>query len=65
VNIKNLQRLKTLEQDKEVIRQQQFALLARAAALHQKMQQAGVYLADSAELLNELREERVHELSCT
>ena len=63
VNVEYLERLETLEQDNEVIRQQQFALLARSASLRKKMQQAGVYLTDSAELLNKLREERVDELS--
>jgi prevent-host-death family protein len=63
VNVEYLQGLETLAQDKEELRQQQFALLARAAALRKKMQQTGIYLTDSAELLNELREERIHEFS--
>ena len=63
VNVEYLERLEMLEQDNEVIRQQQFALLARSAKLRKKMQQAGVYLTDSVELLNKLREERIHELS--
>ncbi len=63
VNVEYLQILETLAQDRDGIRQQQFALLAQAAALRKKMQQSGVYLTDSAELFIELREERVHEFS--
>lgn len=65
VSIEDLQRLEELEQDKETVRKQRLAALEMAAASRQRiaLERNGVPLPDSAEEINRLREERVHELS--
>jgi prevent-host-death family protein len=63
VSMADLKRLEELADDQEAIRRQRMAALERAAALRQEMKQAGIFLSDSAELINQLREERDHELS--
>jgi prevent-host-death family protein len=63
VSIEDLKRLEELAEDKAAIRQQRMAALARAAALRQELEKNGILLSDSVELINQLREERDHELS--
>ena len=65
VSIEDLERLEALEDDKETIRKRRLAALEMAAAVRKRisLERNGVPLPDSAEELNRLREERVHELS--
>ena len=63
ISIEDLKRLEELAEAKAAIRQQRLAALARAAALRQELEKNGILLSDSAELINQMREERDHELS--
>lgn len=65
VSIEDVQRLEEQEQDKETIRKQRLAALEMADAVRKQisLERNGVPFPDSAEELNRLREERVHELS--
>ncbi len=65
VSIEDLQRLEEQEQDKATIRSQRLAALEMADASRKRitLESNGVPVPDSAELLNQLREARVYELS--
>jgi prevent-host-death family protein len=63
ISVEDLRRLEMFTQDKETIRRQRMAALERAAALRQQLQEDGILLSDSVELINQLRQERDDELS--
>ena len=65
VSIEDLWRLEEQEQDNVTIRQQRLAALEMADASRQRiaLERNGVPVPDSAELINQLREARVYELS--
>ncbi len=65
VSIEDLARLEALEDDKEDRRAQGMAALEMATASRKRIaiERNGVPMPDSTELLNQLREERDHELS--
>ncbi len=63
VSVEDLAQLEGLKFDREIIRQQQLAVLQRARALRKKQKQRNLPVTDVVEDINRLREERTHELS--
>lgn len=63
ISVEDLAQLEGLPHDAESIRQQRLAALERAKVLRQKQREQGTVLTDSVDLINQLREERISELS--
>lgn len=63
VSVEDLAQLEGQKFDREIIRQQQLAVLQRARALRKKQKQRNLPVTDVVEDINRLREERTHELS--